>query len=145
MSEQNTLDPILVLIRRGRNGRGFSVSPIEDIANPALCADGSEIGEVIIEMLNDPSQPRVDVNSLLGSAQGPASDTVREDSPRRARHEEYDPAGDEEEDDRETMGVQGDLADRLILQTLSAVLGKGRSMSSARVRPSGPRRKKKKA
>lgn len=143
MPEYNTLEPILVLIRRGRNGRGFSVSPVEDLANPALCADGNEMGEVIIEMLNDTNQPRVDVNSLLGSGQDSASNAGQGGSTRQHHREEYDEASAYEEDDYgQPTGVQGDFADQLLFQALNAVIGKGRSMSSARVRPSGPRRKK---
>ena len=154
MPEYNTLEPILVLIRRGRNGRGFSVAPVEDLANPALCADGNEMGEVIIEMLNDTNQPRVDVNSLLGftaepgawvlgSGQDSASNAGQGGSTRQHHREEYDEASAYEEDDYgQPTGVQGDFADQLLFQALNAVIGKGRSMSSARVRPSGPRRKK---
>ena len=62
--------------------------------------------------------------------------------------EEYE---DEEEGDEdggnpidEVLQGDGDLADRAILYGLSAILNKGRSMSSGKVRPSGPRKKKKK-
>ena len=144
MAKSNTNDPILVLVRRGRNGRGFSVSPVEDASNAALCADDKEIGEVIVEMLDDPNQPRVDVNELF-AASAPRGAT-QEVADYEDEDEEEDDYEDEEEDGASSiLSGEGDIGDRLLLMGLTSILDKGRKMSSSKVRaPSAGKKKKKK-
>ena len=163
MPEYDTSKPILILVRRGRKGRGFSVSPVEDVSNAAACADEKEIGEVIKEMLDDKAQPRVDINDLLSAAaEGPppADDEEDEgDDDYEGDDDDDEEADDEESDDDEEEGedsasgtvfegVAGseDPADRLLFNIFTRVVRKGQDMSSSRVRgPSrGKKRKKKK-
>lgn len=139
MAKYDTSEPILVLVRRGRKGRGFSVSPVEDLANAAVCATAADVGEVIEEMLDDETQARVNVNELLRAAteQVPVLDGSEEDD-----------SDESDEDDSETENGKGDdgifdgvvgsdnPADRLMFNIFSSVVSKGRSMSSKRVRPS---------
>lgn len=155
MAKHDTSEPILVLVRRGRKGRGFSVSPVEDVSNSASCVDDKEIGEVIVEMLDDENQPRVHISDLLAAGSGAPpsrSSAPQADEPEgeddEEEEDEYEDEGDEYEgggspiDD--VLSGDGDLADRAILWGLSSIISKGRSMSSAKVRPSGARKKKKK-
>lgn len=150
MAEHDTGEPILVLVRRGRRGRGFSVSPVEDVSNSASCADDKEIGEVILEMLDDPQQPRVNINELLAAAAGApptrSGKTDYEDD--EDDDEDEDDEEDDDEDDgnplSEVLNGEGDLADKAILWGISSILNKGRSMSSSKVSGPGPRKKKKK-
>lgn len=74
MSKKDTNEPILVLIRRGRKGRGFTVSPADDLANPAPCANAEEVGEVIEEMMNDENQPRVDMDAFRAASEDSSSE-----------------------------------------------------------------------
>ena len=154
MADHDTSQPILVLVRRGRNNRGFFVSPVEDVSNGAPCADEKEIGDVIVEMLDDKSQPRVNINELLAAAAGgpPPQDPDDEDEEYDEDDEDED-SEDEDEDDETPQGegtifegVAGadDPADRLLFNIFSSVVTKGRSMSSSKVRASGKKKKKKK-
>ena len=54
--------PVLILVRRGRKGRGFIVSPA-DSNDPIPCSTIQDLGEAVEEILNDPEQARVDVDS----------------------------------------------------------------------------------
>jgi len=156
MPEYDTSKPILILVRRGRKGRGFSVSPVEDVSNAAACADEKEIGEVIKEMLDDKAQPRVDINDLLSAAaEGPPpADDDQEDTDDDDDDDEYEDDDEDGDEDVESAagtvfeGVAGseDPADRLLFNIFTRVVRKGQDMSSSRVRgPSrGKKRKKKK-
>jgi hypothetical protein len=133
MSDNDTKEPILVLIRRGRKGRGFSASPVDDLANPAMCADASELGEVIIELLDDPKQPRVNVQELLNAAQdeAPSGDDRRDDNGHDGNEDEED--GEEEEEEGGIFsGLRDaeDPADQFLINLFSAAVNKGRDLSS---------------
>ena len=144
-------EPILVLIRRGRKGRGFTVCPVEDISNPAVCASAGELGEVIEEMLNDEEQPRVDVNELLQAASDPGVAAEPEPQKSRAKSKqepepEPDPEEDEdeEEDDGIFAGVAGsdDPATALLINFAHSALAQGRKMSSKKARARASKKKK---
>lgn len=139
-------EPILVLIRRGRKGRGFSVSPVEDISNPAVCQSSAELGEIIEEMLDDEEQPRVDVNELLSAA---ASDSRvvddRDDRDDDDDDDDEDYDDDEEEGDGGVMdGVVGsaDPVDTFLFNLFSSAVKKGQSMSSKPRKPRTRTRKR---
>lgn len=139
-------EPILVLIRRGRKGRGFTVCPVEDISNPAVCASASELGEVIEEMLNDEEQPRVDVNELLQTASDPR--VAEPETQKSGMNSEKDPepeseADDEEEDDGIFAGVAGsdDPATAILINLAHSALAQGRKMSSKKARARAGKRK----
>lgn len=142
-------DPILILVRRGRKGRGFSVAPIEDVSNAAACADEKEVGEVIKEMLDDENQPRVNINNLL-SAGAPASGAVANSE--SDDDDEYEDEDDAEDEDPHKGGLFEGVAaageggtERLIMNGLGILAQKGRDMSSKRVRRSrGSRTRKRK-
>lgn len=142
-------EPILVLIRRGRKGRGFSVSPVEDISNPAVCQSSAELGEIIEEMLDDEEQPRVDVNELLSAA---ASDSrVVDDRDDRDDRDDDDDDDDEDYDDDEEEGDGGvmdgvvgsaDPVDTFLFNLFSSAVKKGQSMSSKPRKPRTRTRKR---
>lgn len=139
MSKFDTTEPILVLVRRGRKGRGFSVSPVEDISNASACLDEKELGETIGEMLDDPNQPRVNVGDLLSAASGQApeseEDTKREpDKAGKTSRGRSEPADEEAEEEQPESGEAPDLADQFLMQGLAFLIGKGREMSSTKVR-----------
>ena len=159
MPKHDTSEPILVLIRRGRKGRGFSISPVEDIANAAACATTAEVGEVIEEMLDDENQPRVDINELLQAATGgPQKPKSKPSAAHDDAEEDEDEDDDEEDDDEEEehpssgsgsildgVAEAKDPADQIMINLLSWGVNKGRSMSSKKVRvPTRPKKKKKK-
>ena len=52
--------PIVFVLRRGRNGRGYLVSPLDKMNDCAPCANAHDIGEVAVEILDDPAQARFD-------------------------------------------------------------------------------------
>jgi hypothetical protein len=140
-----------VLIRRGRKGRGFTVCPVEDISNPAVCASAGELGEVIEEMLNDEEQPRVDVNELLQAASDPGAAAEPEPQKSRAKSKqepepepEPEEDEDEEEDDGIFAGVAGsdDPATALLINFAHSALAQGRKMSSKKARARAGKKKK---
>lgn len=144
MSKFNTSDPILVVVRRGRGGKGFLVSPIENVSNAAPCVDAVEVGESILEMLNDISQPRVNMDELIGATSSKIKSSKEEVEEDDDEVEEDDDEGYDEEEDNPLAG-DGDLADKVIMFGLNSLLQKGRAMSSKKVRvPPVKKRKKKK-
>lgn len=135
-SDHDTNLPILILVRRGRRGKGFLVCAADDIDNPAPCADEAEVGEVIAEMLNDPEQARADLGA---DAEAPHAHPQS-----RAEMEEYE--GSEEEGEGEREGeednefVNGlDPMERLVFAGGKALLDKGRELSNSYRKP-GKRR-----
>lgn len=133
-SDHDTNLPILILVRRGRRGKGFLVCAADDIDNPAPCASEAEVGEVIAEMLNDPSQERADL--------GTDAEAPRARPQSRAAMEEYE--GDEEEGEGEgeedSEFVNGlDPLEKLAFLGGKAILEKGREMSNSYRKP-GKRR-----
>ena len=142
----DTNEPILILVRRGRKGRGFSVASVEDVSNAAPCSDEKEIGDVIKEMLDDVEQPRVNIHDLLAAAAGNPPGAV-------SQSDDEDEEEDEEEGDEDphegtifegVMGSGEGAGDRLLLNIVSGLVQKGKSMSTKRVRRHHrPRRKKK--
>lgn len=157
MPKFDTSGPILVLVRRGRKGRGFSVSPIEDIANAAICADEKDLGEAIVEMLDDEEQPRVNLKDFLERGSAPADSSSRADD-EEDEDDERDDTDDEDEDEDDDdeahdpaegtllEGVAGadDAADQIMFNLFNAAMSKGRSMSTKKVRDRGTRKSGKK-
>lgn len=147
MAEKNDInEPILILVRRGRKGRGFSVAAIEDVSNPAACADEAEVGEVIKEMLDDVEQPRVNINELLAAGAGVPPGGAAASS--ESDDDEFE--DDDEDGDPHSGGLfEGVTAageggtERLILNGLAMFAQKGRDMSSKRVRRGGRLRTRK--
>lgn len=134
-----TDQPILLIVRRGRRGRGFTVAPADDAANVEPCQDETELGEAIREMLDDPEQPRFDPSSL---------DAEEDDEPPRRRGRKQmrtrDQGEDEddEEDDAPKGGLLDDLmtgvgdngrdpTDQLIMNIGSRLLRAGQNMSTS--------------
>ena len=151
MPEKNDInEPILILVRRGRKGRGFSVAAIEDVSNPAACANEAEVGEVIKEMLDDEDQARVNINDLLAAGAGvPPGGAVASSE---SDEDDLEDDDDGEDGDPHRGGLFEGVAaageggtERLILNGLAMFAQKGRDMSSKRVRRSGrPRTRKRK-
>lgn len=153
MAKHDTSQPILVLIRRGRKNRGFSVSPVEDVANISACGDEKELGEVIREMLDDPEQPRVNINDLIRASAG--VDPGQENEPDGSRSDNDNSNGDEgeeEDEDEDESPTKGsvldgvaeasDPFDRLLFNVLERAVRTGQKHSSKRVSSTGRSRKK---
>jgi len=137
--ENDTNQPILVIVRRGRRGRGFTVAPADDATNVEPCQDESELGEAIREMLDDPNQPRFDPSAL--------GDEEDDEPPRRRsrnRVQVRDDSDDEDEDEDEQprggliddlmtgVGDNGrDPTDQLIMNIGSRLLRAGQNMSTS--------------
>jgi len=134
--------PILVIVRRGRRGRGFTVAPADDAANVEPCADISELGESIKELLDDPMQPRFDPAAL--------EDDDEDEPPRRRKggrgssvRVREDSEYDDDDDDRaprrgvideimDGVGENGrDPTDQLIMNIGSRLLKAGQNLSTS--------------
>jgi len=146
MSKKYDTDlPILIIVKKGRRGRGFQVSPVEDAENPSMCQGSQDLGELIEEMVNDESQPRVDLKEMLSSAELASYDEASSNN----RTNEEDPSHEEgtEEDTVKGGGIfEGvseaeDPADQLLVNAFSWVVNKGQSMSTQ----SKPRRRRRRA
>lgn len=135
--QHDTNEPILLLVRRGRRGKGFLVSAADDHTNPAACADAEEIGGVIEEMLDDPEQPRFDMDALAGGDAAPEAPATG------GEIEEYegdDEDEDEDEGEADPMMSGLDPLERLALQVGKKLLDKGREVSNG-YRRKGRRRR----
>lgn len=140
--EVDTGQPILVIVRRGRRGKGFTVAPADDAANIEPCADEAELGESIRAMLDDPNQPRFDPSSLDDE------DEDEDERPRRrkARARKARAEGDDEDEDEDegegSNGIIGDLmngvgdngrdpTDQLLMNIGSKLLRAGQNLSTS--------------
>jgi hypothetical protein len=129
--------PILVLIRRGRKGRGFLVSAADDPTDVAACADGDEVGAAIVELLDDPDQARFDQSQVeSGSSEADSTDEEQETYAAGDELEEYegDEEGEDDEDEREPgvfdVDPEGDIATQLLVNLGRATLKKGQELSN---------------
>lgn len=129
--------PILVVIRRGRGNRGYTVAPVDSPTDIAACADAEQIGDAIVEMLEDKEQPRVDIDILMRAAEGDLEEEGEEEEGGQDLEEtdEDDEDGDDEDED-EPWYKSSDPADALIINILSGAAKKARELS----RPSRRRR-----
>jgi hypothetical protein len=122
MSEEkfDKSQPILVMIRRGRGGRGFLISPVDNVLEVAACADAGEIGELIVEMLDDEKQPRVNIDQLLKN---------NEKALEKSKAEKKE--NDEDDDDKPWYDVSDsdNPTDQLLFNGINALIGKAKSVS----------------
>jgi hypothetical protein len=138
-------EPILLIIRRGRKGRGFTVSPVEDISNPAACLTAEELGETIEEMLNDESQPRVNIKDLMAAADG---DPPEADEPEGEGDDEEEEGDYDEDEDEEDEGIMSGVADaqdpvdKFLFNVFARVVKKGQGMSSKARKPRARKRRR---
>lgn len=142
MSESKNNDtnlPILVLVRRGRKGRGYLVSAIDDPTNAAACTDSEEVGQSIVEMLDDPEQPRCDLADLESATteSGNQQGSNAAGAAKGGEIDGYDGENDEDEEEEEegeedwVDSYTGDPLERLLLRAGQRVLSKGREMSNS--------------
>lgn len=149
MTEQyDVTQPILILVRRGRGDRGYLVAAVDDASNPFPCADEGEVGSAVIELLNDPKQPRFD-EKQLGAAAADYEDDEEEDEEDDVEEDE-----DEEEEEEESeppppppdpldeFGL--DPGEKLLFRLGESLLGKARHVSND-YRDRRKKRKKKKS
>lgn len=146
---------ILVVIRRGRGGRGYSVAPVDSPTDVAACADADQVGDAIVEMLDDENQPRVDIDELMRAAEGDEEERAAppsgkgagadlESSDSEDDEEEDEDEEDEEEEEDAPWHRADDPAEALLLTGLSKLLEKGRKLSKrTRHRRSRTRKAKK--
>lgn len=146
----DTKDPILVIVKRGRNGRGYTIAPVEDAANPAMCGEKEEMGEILEEMLNDEGQPRVNLQDLLASSPPVDDHDVEPEGepdgePDGEGDDEDWEEGEDEDGDEPPAGSGGildgvagsdDPAETLLVNIFHRVIKGGQDMSS---KPRGSR------
>lgn len=129
--------PILVVVRRGRGGRGYAVAPVDSPTDVAACADANQVGDAIVEMLDDAEQPRVDIDELMRAADGDSFERENEGEGEssqgkdveRSEQDEDEEDDDDEEDEEEPWHKAEDPADALLMAGLFKILEKGRSLS----------------
>ena len=144
-SKENDINqPILVVIRRGRGGRGYTVAPVDNPTDIAACADVEQVGDAIIEMLDDKKQPRVDIDALLRAAEGEEEEGEGEekDSEDLEESDEEDEDDDEGDEEEEWYRAQ-DPADALLITVLGKLLEKGRKVSRSSRRRRGRKKSSK--
>ena len=138
--------PVLLIVQRGRKGKGFSVASIKNPTMQTACSDYSELGEIIDDILSDPDEPRASMADLLSSMSADSgSDTRDETEKKNKKHVGESASGSEDEDEEDEdmeeeeglfAGVAGseDPASALLTNILFGVVDRGRKMSSKRVR-----------
>jgi hypothetical protein len=140
--------PILVVVRRGRGGRGYAVAPVDSPTDVAACADANQVGDAIVEMLDDSAQPRVDIDELMRAAEGDAEEVSSNQEVESSQSQDDEEAGEEdgeegeEEDDEEEPWYRAsDPADALIIAGISKLFEKGRKVSKGSRRRRGRAKK----
>lgn len=126
-------EPILVIARRAKRGSGFLISPFDDPANVAPCASAAEIGEAVMEMIEDEKQPRCDMSQF-----SPLNQEAEKES-EKIEEEEEEEEDVEEEDGEWDEGPELDLADQFILGAFNKLLSGAQSVSTG-----GHKRRRKK-
>jgi len=128
--DPRTEKPILVMIGKGRKGRGFIVAPADSMDEPVMCMDLEQVVETLNEWVNDPNRERFD--------------------PVEMEEEEFE----EEEEAAKKKSSGGifdftgkmDPADELLFNIGNAVYEKAHSMSNGyRVRKKKSRRARRKS
>lgn len=129
MSENFDINqPVLLVVKRGRFGKGYLICAADDVTNPAPAANANEVGEMVVAMLDDPNQPRFDENSL--------SVEVEEEQQCSAPPQE-EIEDEEEEEDEEEYGEEEDhyagldAGERLLFALGEKLVGKARSASNS--------------
>ena len=137
MTEQyDVTQPILILVRRGRGDRGYLVAAVDDASNPFPCADESEVGKAVVELLNDPKQPRFDAKQLEAAVADYEEDEDEEEEEEEDVEEDDEDEGEEddgpppppERDPLDDLGL--DPGEKLLLNIGTALLGKARHVSN---------------
>lgn len=123
MAKHDINQPVLFILQRGRGGRGYLLSPLDDTSNPFPCADAQSVGDAALEILNDPNQARFDKSQI-------------EDE------DEDEDEGEEVEEAGEKDPYAGlEPHERLIFKAGEAIFGKAREMSNS-YRHTGKKKKK---
>ena len=128
----DTDDPVLIIVARGRKGRGYIVTPA-DSDTPFPCMSAEDVGEAIIEILDDPEQQRVKANTVgqKSEKQEEASASGGEEKP----PPEPEPQDEEEEEYEENPYPQGgayenmDPVDKAIVGGLQWLINGARKAS----------------
>jgi len=135
--EYDVKQPILILVRRGRGDRGYLVAAVDDPNNPIPCPDEAEIGKAVLELLNDPKQPRFDEKQLEAAASNHEDDDYDEDYEEDEEEGEADDEDEEDEDDEppppavdplDEFGL--DPGEKLLFRLGESLLGKARHVSN---------------
>jgi len=132
--EYDVTQPILILVRRGRGDRGYLVAAVDDASNPFPCADEAEVGDAVVQLLNDPKQPRFDEKQLEAAAADYEDDDEEEDESDTEEDEDEDEDEDEYEDEPpppdplDELGL--DPGEKLLFKIGEKLLGSARHMSN---------------
>lgn len=133
--EYDVNEPILILVRRGRGDRGYLVAAVDDASNPLPCPDEGEVGKAVLELLNDPKQPRFDERQLEEAYRSVAAEEGVEEEEEEAAEEEGEEEPAAEAGDDPFAGLDLDPGDKLLFQIGSAIIGKARHLSNDYRRP----------
>ncbi len=133
--EYDVNEPILILVRRGRGDRGYLVAAVDDASNPLPCPDEGEVGKAVLELLNDPKQPRFDERQLEEAYRSVAAEEGVEEEDEEAAEEEGEEEPAAEAGDDPFAGLDLDPGDKLLFQIGSAIIGKARHLSNDYRRP----------
>jgi len=115
--------PILIVVRRGRLGRGFLVSAVDKLNDIVPCQDKEEMADAILELLDDEDQPRVDLNELQKATSEESKNS--EHSLEEGDEEESD---DEEDEEQEDESANDEVQD-FVTDILAGVLNRARKAS----------------
>lgn len=131
-AKHDVTQPILILVRRGRGDRGYLVAAVDDASNPFPCANEAEVGSAIIELLNDPGQPRFDERQLEAAASNYGDDDESDEEEEAEDGEGEDEEEEEEEaptvDPLDELGL--DPGEKLLFRIGETLLGKARHVSN---------------
>lgn len=117
--------PVLLVVKRGRFGKGYLVCAADDVTNPAPAATPEEIGEMVVAMLDDPKQPRFDESSLSIEVE----EELSQESTTPPQEEDLEEENEEDDDEDPYSGL--DAGDRILFSIAESVLGKARHASNS--------------
>lgn len=113
--EKKTIDnrPILISVRPTKRGYIVEAAGSDE---PYPCKDSDDIGEAVLDILNDPDTERMEDAPSRGQT-------------RTRSHEEEDEDDDEEEYEPPPSAASANTADDILAGALSMLLEKGRKIS----------------
>lgn len=142
-AEYDVTKPILILVRRGRGDRGYLVAAVDDAANPFPCADEAEVGKSVIELLDDPAQPRFDERQLEDNYEDEDEDEdLEEEEEDEGEAEDEEPEEEKAPEVDPLDGLGLDPLEKLIFRAGEKILGKARHVSNDYRQKRGARNKR---
>lgn len=128
----DTNDPVLIVVRKGRNGKGYIVAPA-DSDHLCPCMSEEDLGFAISEIINDENQPRLSEGgrrSAVASAVDPEKINGK-----KVKKNKSDPEPEEDEEgdgDDDSMHDGMGITDRILINALGNIIGRAQSASTWR-------------